>query len=272
MVVALVTRRTKPGVLATALVICCAASISGFCQGQAAPATSAQPATQTPAAAPFAAHSKHHISTKPVPQPEVVESAPPPPPPPPDWPVNDQPRPASVDWNGRDLQIAATNSSLQQILKDISTATGVEVDGFATDQRIFGNYGPAPARDVLNQLLDGSGYNVMMIGDKGQGTPRSLVLSSKSNQPGAHSALSDSRPKPTAEEEAPEDPEPVEAPEPAGGARRPVPSIDPNVNRSPQQIMQEMQQRQQQMQQQNQQQPQNQQPPQAQPTPQPPNN
>jgi len=32
---------------------------------------------------------------------------------------------------------------------------------------------------VLSQLLHGSGYNVMMIGDLGQGTPRQIVLSSR---------------------------------------------------------------------------------------------
>ncbi len=47
------------------------------------------------------------------------------------------------------------------------------------DQRIFGAYGPGPARDVLSQLLDGSGYNVLMIGDQGQGTPRRIVLSAR---------------------------------------------------------------------------------------------
>jgi hypothetical protein len=63
----------------------------------------------------------------------------------------------------------ATNSSLQQILSDVSTATGVKVEGTPGDQRVYGSYGPAPARDVLSQLLDGSGYNVLMIGDQGEG-------------------------------------------------------------------------------------------------------
>ena len=33
------------------------------------------------------------------------------------------------------------------------------------DQRVFGTYGRGPARDVIAQLLDGSGYDVLMIGD-----------------------------------------------------------------------------------------------------------
>jgi len=46
----------------------------------------------------------------------------------------------------------------------------------------------APARDVLSELLDGSGYNVLMIGDQGQGTPRTLVLTAKGSATAPHAA------------------------------------------------------------------------------------
>ena len=55
---------------------------------------------------------------------------------------------------------------------DVSLKTGAKVEGVGADERIFGAYGPGPARDVLTELLDGSGYNILMIGDLGQGTPR----------------------------------------------------------------------------------------------------
>jgi hypothetical protein len=97
----------------------------------------------------------------------------------PKWPSNEKPFPASVTWDKQGLRIDATNSSLAQILEDVATATGAKVEGFGADQRIFGVYGPGQARDVLSQLLLGSGYNVMMVGDQGQGTPRVIVLSSR---------------------------------------------------------------------------------------------
>jgi hypothetical protein len=107
----------------------------------------------------------------------------------PKWPANEKPAEAAITWDSKGLRIEAANSSLQQILHDVTTATGVEVEGFDADQRVFGTYGPGPARDVLGLLLQGTGYNVMMIGDQGQGTPREVVLSSRHGG-GVHPAAS----------------------------------------------------------------------------------
>jgi hypothetical protein len=153
-----------------------------------------------------------------------------------------------VTWDSQGLRIKAANSSLEQILNDVSTATGAKVAGFESDQRIFGNYGPGQARDVLSQLLQGSGYNVLMIGDQGQGTPREIVLSlrhSGSSSPAANPAQASDD---DAEVDEPQpQPQPIRAPFGFNGARNP---------------QQAEEQRQQQMQQRQQQQPQ----------PQPPNN
>jgi hypothetical protein len=93
----------------------------------------------------------------------------------PKWPVFDHPTDASILWDSRGLTIDAANSSLQQILKDVSTATGVKVEGLSSDERVFGTYGPGLARDVLSELLQGSGYNMIMVGDLGQGAPRKIT-------------------------------------------------------------------------------------------------
>jgi hypothetical protein len=104
-------------------------------------------------------------------------------PPKPDWPVNDKPVPAKVTWDARGLIIDANNSSLDEILKEVATQTGAKVDGKVGDERVFGTYGPGPARDVITQLLDGTAYNVMMVGDLGEGTPRQIVLSNRPTGP-----------------------------------------------------------------------------------------
>jgi hypothetical protein len=51
------------------------------------------------------------------------------------------------------------------------------------DERVFGDYGPGPVRDVLAELLEGSGYNILLVGDLGQGTPRRIVLSGRPTGP-----------------------------------------------------------------------------------------
>lgn len=179
----------------------------------------------------------------------------------PNWPAFAQPAAASVVWNSEGLTIDAANSSLEQILKDVSTATGIKVDGFASDQRIFGAYGPGKAGDVLSQLLQGSGYNVLMIGDLAPGTPRHVILSAR--QAGlAQPQPRGNQPPNLDENEGEEQPQIVQPePEPPPQQIQPMPQrpmgMPGSAPRSPQQIMEEMQQRQQQIQQQQQQQPNN---------------
>lgn len=182
-------------------------------------------------------HSASEAATKPAP------------PPAPDWPIKDPPAPPNVSWNNQQLHIDATNSSLQKILNDVSGVTGAKVEGLSQDQRVFGTFGPGRARDVLSQLLAGYGYNILMIGDNGQGVPRQVVLSARNTK--GTSAVA---PNPAQQDEMEDEPfdnqvdtqpQPPPVPEPGHqgvGADTPV--------RTPQQLMQEMQQRQQQLQQQ----------------------
>jgi hypothetical protein len=165
----------------------------------------------------------------------------------PKWPVNETPALAAVVWDSHGLRIDAQNSSLHQILQDVSTATGAKVEGMGTDERIFGAYGPGKARDVLSQLLQGSGYNILMVGDQGQGAPRQIVLSSRHS--GAMPAQPSANPANDQEDDA-------DTEEPQPPAQPPVHPVFPSGTqpRTPQQIMQEMQQRQQQLQQHEQQQ------------------
>jgi hypothetical protein len=134
------------------------------------------------------------------------------------WPANEKAVPATVTWDSQGLRIEAANSSLSQILQDVATATGTKVEGYDADQRVFGDFGPGPARDVLSQLLHGSGYNFVMIGEQGQGTPRQLVLSSRHAGP----ATKDVKPSPANEEdvETEEQPQPVQ-PQPGAPPVRP---------------------------------------------------
>jgi hypothetical protein len=159
---------------------------------------------------------------------------------PPKWPVNEKPATASVQWDSHGLRIEARNSSLEEILKEVSTATGAKVEGLDSDERVFGSFGPGRARDVLSKLLEGSGYNVLMIGDQGEGTPRQILLSSpngKSAKPAATvSQPGDSDSDDDADVENEEQPQPPQQPPSRNGLGQGAPP------RTPQQEMQQRQQ------------------------------
>jgi hypothetical protein len=79
----------------------------------------------------------------------------------------------------------ADNSSLAQILHQVSSATGMRLDGLGGDERVFGSFGPGAPREVLTALLNGTSYNVMMVGDLPNGAPRELLLTSRAPNGGA---------------------------------------------------------------------------------------
>jgi hypothetical protein len=87
------------------------------------------------------------------------------------------PVPATVTAHANELTVKADNSSLSQILHQVSSATGMRLDGLGGDERVFGSFGPGAPREVLTALLNGTSYNVVMVGDLPSGAPRELLLS-----------------------------------------------------------------------------------------------
>lgn len=95
-------------------------------------------------------------------------------------PADQPPDRARVSWGSRGLTIEASNSSLNQILRQVAADTGAKLQVLTQDQRVFGNYGPGPASDVLLKLLNGSGYNVLILGGRDAEPPLEIVLSARS--------------------------------------------------------------------------------------------
>lgn len=194
---------------------------------------------------------KPRASTEPDPAPPAVAEAPPKP----NWPVNDPPAQPAVTWDATGLQIQAANASLRQILDDVATRTGTKLDGLNKDERIFGTYGPGPAKDVLSQLLHGTGYNVLMLGDVGQGAPREIVLSARNMNAPARSRVSQPNPGQPDDEDQPDQPEePQPQPIQPQVMQPPNGGPTPGPLHSPEERMQEMQRQQMEMQRQQQQQ------------------
>jgi hypothetical protein len=72
-----------------------------------------------------------------------------------------------VSYNDGKLTVDATNASLNEILREVSSKTGMKVTG-TVDDRVFGHYGPASPAMVLDALLEGTGSNVLLVdGSKG---------------------------------------------------------------------------------------------------------
>lgn len=246
----------RSGSACASLAILAAASIFAT---QMAAGQQAQPANATtaPAAKKSSSHRARAAEVQP-PAPADQPALTPPLPEPPQWPVNETPAKASVTWDASGLKIQANNSSLHDILNEVSTDTGAKVEGMGTDERVFGEYGPGTARDVLSQLLHGSSYNVLMIGDQGAGTPRQIVLSARRSGPAQSQANRASQDQPDEDVPEPEVDEQPPMPPPMVNGRPAIPPMQqgpPGAPRTPQQVLQELQQRQQQIQdQQNQQQ------------------
>ena len=249
-------RRGRAQLLATiaaALAIPPAVSMIGYAQTSAA--TQRVIPQSKAVAKPGATKANHQaVSAQPEEAPQVP--APPAAAPMPQWPANDPAQQATVTWTVHGLSIDARNSSLRQILDAVQAQTGVKIQGFDRDERVFGIYGPGQPAEVLSQLLEGTDYNVLMVGNRNNGVPQQILLSVRASggiQPNAPVAQGDTYEPPVA---------PYEPPQPLPP---PPPPARPNeAPRTPQQIMQEMQQRElmmreQQMQQQQQQEQQQQQ-------------
>jgi hypothetical protein len=83
---------------------------------------------------------------------------------------------AKIVFDNNRLSIHADNSTLTGILRQVASSSGMKVEGLSGDERVFGTFGPGAPRDVLADLLNGTAYNVALIGDLDNGAPRELVL------------------------------------------------------------------------------------------------
>ncbi len=89
---------------------------------------------------------------------------------------------AKVEYSSGQLSVNASNSSLNQILREISRVTGMTITGGVRDERVFGSYGPADTSSILATLLDGTGSNMLLIQDARK-QPRELVLTPRQGGP-----------------------------------------------------------------------------------------
>lgn len=163
------------------------------------------------------------------------------------------------------LTIVAPNSTLGDILRGVRKHTSAEIDIPATaTERVVTRLGPAPAREVMAELLNGSRFNYILLGSpedanalvrvvlvaKTPDTPTPAEAAAAAN--GAPSPAANPADAAAAEAEAADDSAADDsADQSPAEAEQTQPGDQPGV-KTPQQLLQEMQQRQLQMQQQQQ--------------------
>lgn len=164
--------------------------------------------------------------------------------------LGDKPaEPATITLGKGLLAIRADNSSLSAILHHLALSSGMVVDGFQQDQRVFGIYGPGNPTDILSELLQDAGYNFLMVGATEQGTPKEIVLTARTGGGAASGAAQPSSDEQPEEDENnnsnnnfPEQPPVPERPAPIPGAATAPPDSDGQQQvKTPAQIIQELQ-------------------------------
>ena len=162
------------------------------------------------AAASFASSATQKRAAKKQAVPETtVEVVPPPPPPPPPRPEQMPAVPPQVSYQDGKLTIIARNSTLGDILRAVHAKTGASIElAGSAPERVVGQFGPGPSRDVMTSLLNGSHFNYVMLGSEAHPEQlERLILTAKA---GGDAPSPPGTPQPV---QAQNDPQPIQ-PEP----------------------------------------------------------
>jgi hypothetical protein len=89
---------------------------------------------------------------------------------------------ATVTYAEGRLKVEADNAGLNQVLREIARQTGMKIAGGVADERVYGTYGPASPADILGELLDGTGSN-MLLRAGAAGSPAELILTPRGGGP-----------------------------------------------------------------------------------------
>jgi hypothetical protein len=158
------------------------------------------------------------------------------------------------------LTVEAMNCSLNALLTAIRNKTGIEFEGIErANEPVAVVIGPAPEGEVLAGILAGSKYDFLVVGrPDSPGVVQRVILSPRGAAPaiGARGALPVPTPTPKPEEDENADEQGAEEPQdtavkpvvpPQMGQQAP---IQPNIPKTPEQMLEELKQQELQRQQQ----------------------
>jgi len=95
-------------------------------------------------------------------------------------PAPEPPKPAvNVSFQDGMLRIQAQKATLAEVLFAVQRQTQAEIGipAGAEQEQVVADLGPAPARDVLASLLNGSSYNFIFVGNEQDGSLGKVILS-----------------------------------------------------------------------------------------------
>lgn len=165
-----------------------------------------------------------------------------------------------VSYESGLLTIVAPNSTLGDILRGVRKHTSAEIEiPSSANERVVTRLGPAPAREVMAELLNGSRFNYILLGSPadanalvrvvlvaktGPDTPNAPPSQTQAENPAAVNAGPIANMGETPEPDAPEENADDNTDQNAAEAeQQQQPPEQPGV-KTPQQMLQEMQQRQ----------------------------
>jgi hypothetical protein len=199
-----------------------------------------------------------------------------PPAPPPETPEQQAPTAPRISYQNGLLTVESTNSRLADILNGIRSRAGIQFEGIqGASEKVAAKLGPAPANEVLTNLLRGSRFDYIIIGHPDNPALVERVILSPSSNPGAAGVVAGQPATPGRpgavqpggnDEEESLGEEAVNEEAPSAPVRQPglpspqfgqaAPNAGQNTGqKTPQQLLEELKQLQQQQQQQNQQNP-----------------
>ncbi len=160
--------------------------------------------------------------------------------------------PPRVSLENGVLTIVAENSTMADILTQLRAATGIKIEtvGGPSGERVAARIGPAPVRDVILSLVQGSGYDFIILGVEGQPDAVERVILTPKTAAGAVTASAPQRSSPgyNAVYQAPQ-PEPTDDDGNEGFAPAPMPQPNPSEQnaapgsgpaKTPEQLLEEL--------------------------------
>ena len=90
----------------------------------------------------------------------------------------------AVEFRNGKLTISANKATLAEVLYEVQRKTGADIPipSDAQREQVVGSFGPAPAREVLASLLNGSRFNFILVAsDRDPSQLRSVLLTLRGN-------------------------------------------------------------------------------------------